>query len=175
MAWCTPSHDMLSFLWQNSPCSRGCVSIQVQGSASGLERMSAWDCYVLNGNILSYLGTSTPSAARVGLMTVSPFVFLMFWTLVWMGEALWLCQRRNRLSECLRHFGKRLIVTCLCIAFLLCPMVIGSALEIFSCISIVMPSDTNSFFAFEVAPVNTGSYWTLDTSLQCWGGEHRCF
>lgn len=136
--------------------------------------MSAWDCYVLNGNLLSYLGTTTPGAARVGLMTVSPFFFLSSWTLVWFGEALWRCQRSHQLFDSLRHFGKRLVVTCLCIAFLLCPMVIGSSLEIFSCISIVQSSDTPSFFPFEVATVSTGSYWALDTGVKCWTGEHRC-
>lgn len=136
--------------------------------------MSAWDCYVLNGNLLGYLGSVQPSAARVGLMTVSPFFFLAFWTLIWFGEALWRCQRSRQLLKTLRHFGKRLTVTCLCIAFLLCPVVIGSALEIFNCISIVQPSDIPAFFPFEVATVSRGSYWALDTGMKCWTGQHRC-
>eukprot|EP00892_Ulva_mutabilis_P007624 jgi/Ulvmu1/5233/UM022_0026.1 len=145
---------------------------QLQGSASSLERMSAWDCYVLSGNIPALLGTAHASTARVGLMTASPFFFLAFWTIIWICEALCLCQYSRRPFDCLRQCIKRLIVTCLCIAFLMCPMVIGSSLEIFGCISTVR-SDSAQNFPFDMVPVNSGSYWALDTGLQCWQGEHR--
>lgn len=160
-------HNALAYVTSVQP------GIQVQGSASGFARISAWDCYILTGNILSLIGTKTPGAARVSVVTASPFLFFLFWTVVWLCEALWRYRTPQLTSGWLRHLGKRLIVTCLCIAFLLCPLVIGSSLEIFSCVSISQPSDVESFFPFEVVPVNTGSYWALDTSLQCWVSEHR--
>lgn len=148
--------------------------MQVQGSASSIQRMSAWDCYILSGNIPAYLGTAHASAARVSLVTVSPFFFSSFWIIVWMGEALWHWSTSRKPCDCLRQCLKRVIVTCLCIAFLTCPMVIGSSLEIFSCISTAQGPNSVQYFPFQTHSLNSGSYWASDTGLKCWEGEHRC-
>ena len=138
--------------------------VQAQGAATGWARLLAWDCLALRG----FEGPAR-AVARVAAVFLLPVAFGALFGAFWVAR--WAAARAPRPAG---YLPRRLVVTGVNVAFLFYPTVSAAALSVFACLLVEDAAGNASLLPFEAARRGTGQLWSLDTSVQCWTGTHRC-